>query len=90
MPRRGWISAQISGRELQLIFFLAGLAPVVPAAAGAVVAVAIKVEDNKFDDGRGGGSNTGSQGAGRSRQVETGPAARGPEGEILCLYRVTI
>ena len=38
MPRRGWISAQISGRDCQLILFLAFLA-----AASAVVGRAVAV-----------------------------------------------
>ena len=53
MPRRGWISAQISGRDCQLIFFFAflGAASAVVGRVVAVVAmwVFVSLEEYLFD-----------------------------------------
>jgi hypothetical protein len=53
MPRRGWISAQISGRDCQLIFFFAflGTASAVAGRVVAVVAIGVLVnlEEYLFD-----------------------------------------
>src|SRR5215472_12389148 len=63
MPRRGRSSAQISGRDCQWIFFLAGFGAA-SAAAGTVVAVVamrdpVPLENTLFDAERGEGTTEG-------------------------------